>query len=51
MYAIYMESNLIGNREWLSYGYLLYGVGASGIYCLAVDGGLGHLTWYLATTS
>ena len=47
--AIYLHSNVTGNREWLSYGSLGRGVASGGLSSLSGHHGLGTLIWYLAT--
>ena len=47
--AIYMESNLITTRAWLSFGYLWNGVGLGGLSTLFGHTWLGNLIWIIAT--
>ena len=47
--TIYMNSETISIREWLSYGHLSGGVTSGGLYTLNGNRGSGTLTWGIAT--
>lgn len=49
--AIYLHSNVTGNREWLSYGNLWYGITMGGLYYLLSNNGLGDKSWPFATNA
>lgn len=48
--AIYLNSNVITTREWLSYGYLWNGIDHSGLFSLHGTNGLSSLYCVFATT-